>query len=62
MLLQSLLKFSTCVLPQAAAAASLSLMAARDPVVQDSVRYLGGLDLLVALLVAPSARVAEAAR
>jgi hypothetical protein len=47
---------------QAAAAAALSLLAARDPVVQDSTRYLGGLEALVALLTSESSRVAEAAR
>ncbi|KAG2434292.1 hypothetical protein HXX76_008016 [Chlamydomonas incerta] len=47
---------------QAAAAGALSLLAARDIVVQDSVRYLGGIDLLVDLLVTADAYTAEAAR
>ncbi|PNH01380.1 hypothetical protein TSOC_012741, partial [Tetrabaena socialis] len=47
---------------QAAAAGALSLLAARDVVVQDSVRYLGGVDLLVDLLVLGDAYTAEAAR
>ncbi|GBF90854.1 hypothetical protein Rsub_03708 [Raphidocelis subcapitata] len=47
---------------QAAAASALCLMAARDTVVQDSVRYLGGIDLLVDLLAAPRASVARVAR
>ncbi|PNW72513.1 hypothetical protein CHLRE_16g687182v5 [Chlamydomonas reinhardtii] len=47
---------------QAAAAGALSLLAARDIVVQDSVRYLGGVDLLVDLLVTADAYTAEAAR
>ncbi|EFJ40754.1 hypothetical protein VOLCADRAFT_108020 [Volvox carteri f. nagariensis] len=47
---------------QAAAAGALSLLSARDIVVQDSVRYLGGIDLLVDLLVSADAYTAEAAR
>ncbi|KAG2447415.1 hypothetical protein HYH02_007742 [Chlamydomonas schloesseri] len=47
---------------QAAAAGALSLLAARDIVVQDSVRYLGGIDLVVDLLVTADAYTAEAAR
>ncbi|KAG2490283.1 hypothetical protein HYH03_011235 [Edaphochlamys debaryana] len=47
---------------QAAAAGALSLLAARDIVVQDSARYLGGCDLLVDLLVTGDAYTAEAAR
>ncbi|KXZ43813.1 hypothetical protein GPECTOR_80g173 [Gonium pectorale] len=47
---------------QAAAAGALSLLAARDIVVQDSVRYLGGVDLLVDLLVTGDAYTSEAAR
>ncbi|GIL89985.1 hypothetical protein Vretimale_17956 [Volvox reticuliferus] len=47
---------------QAAAAGALSLLAARDIVVQDSVRYLGGVDLLVDLLVSADSYTAEAAR
>jgi len=47
---------------QAAAAAALCLLAARDAVVQDSVRYLGGIDLLVDLLASPRSSVAEVAR
>ncbi|GLC34368.1 hypothetical protein PLESTB_000736600 [Pleodorina starrii] len=47
---------------QAASAGALSLLAARDIVVQDSVRYLGGIDLLVDLLVSGDAYTAEAAR
>ncbi|GFR52021.1 hypothetical protein Agub_g14445 [Astrephomene gubernaculifera] len=47
---------------QAAAAGALSLLAARDIVVQDSVRYLGGIDLLVDLMVTADAYTAEAAR
>jgi len=45
--------------PQTAAAASLSLLASRDIVVQDSIRYLGGIDLLVALLAADDTYLAE---
>lgn len=47
---------------QAAAAGALSLLAARDIVIQDSVRYLGGIDLLVELLVSGDAYTSEAAR
>uniref|UniRef100_A0A7S0UYY4 SAM domain-containing protein n=1 Tax=Polytomella parva TaxID=51329 RepID=A0A7S0UYY4_9CHLO len=47
---------------QAAAASGLSLLSSRDLVVQDSVRYLGGLDLLVDLLVTGDAYTAETAR
>ncbi|KAI8471008.1 MAG: hypothetical protein J3K34DRAFT_520909 [Monoraphidium minutum] len=47
---------------QAAAASALCLLAARDPVVQDSVRYLGGVDHLVGLLASPKDAVAEVAR
>jgi hypothetical protein len=47
---------------QAAAAAALALLAARDSVIQDSLRFLGGIELLVGLLAAPSARVADAAK
>ncbi len=44
---------------QTAAAASLSLLAAQDIVIQDSVRYLGGLDLLVGLLASHDSYLAE---
>ncbi len=47
---------------QAAAAGALCLLAARDAVVQDSVRYLGGVDLLVDLLASERASLAEVAR
>eukprot|EP00879_Flechtneria_rotunda_P012199 GHRR01012740.1.p1 GENE.GHRR01012740.1~~GHRR01012740.1.p1 ORF type:complete len:515 (+),score=197.13 GHRR01012740.1:1110-2654(+) len=47
---------------QVSAAASLALLAARDSVVQDSLRYLGAIPLLVDLLASPSASVTEAAR
>jgi hypothetical protein len=47
---------------QAASAAALSLLAARDPVVSDTLRYLGALPLLVELLNSPHLNVAEAAR
>jgi len=47
---------------QAAAASAVCLLAARDPIIQDSVRYLGGIELLVDLLVAPRASVAKVAR
>ena len=44
---------------QTAAAAALSLLADRDIVVQDSVRYLGGIDLLVELLASQDTYLAE---
>ncbi len=44
---------------QTAAAAALSLVAGRDMVVQDSVRYLGGIDLLVDLLASDDVYLAE---
>jgi hypothetical protein len=47
---------------QAASAAALSLLAARDPVVSDTLRYLGALPLLVELLNSPNLTVTEAAR
>lgn len=47
---------------QASAAASLALLSARDGVVQDSLRYLGGIPLLVGLLTSTQPNVAEAAR
>lgn len=47
---------------QAASAAALSLLAARDPVVSDTLRYLGALPLLVELLNSPHLTVTEAAR
>eukprot|EP00798_Chlamydomonas_sp_ICE-L_P012446 gene12446-15650_t len=47
---------------QAAAAAAISLLAARDMVVQDSVRLLGGVDLLVDLLASDDIYVSEVAR
>jgi hypothetical protein len=47
---------------QAAAAGALCLLAAKDPVVQDSVRYLGGIELLVDMLAAPKTCVAKTAR
>ncbi len=47
---------------QTAAAAALSLLAARDLVVQDSVRYLGGLTHLIDLLASTDAFVSETAR
>ncbi|KAJ9513643.1 hypothetical protein QJQ45_006201 [Haematococcus lacustris] len=47
---------------QTAAAAALSLLAARDVVIQDSVRYLGGIELLVELLASPDTYLAEVAR
>ncbi len=47
---------------QSAAAASLSLLAARDMVVQDSVRYLGGIEHLVDMVASGDAYVAEVAR
>jgi hypothetical protein len=50
------------LLLQASAAASLALLAARDSVVQDSLRYLGGIPLLVNLLTSTQPHVAEAAR
>lgn len=49
-------------LVQAASAAALSLLAARDPVVSDTLRYLGALPLLVELLNSPHLNVTEAAR
>ncbi|GAX82754.1 hypothetical protein CEUSTIGMA_g10180.t1 [Chlamydomonas eustigma] len=45
-----------------AAAASLSQYASLDGVVQDSVRYIGGIDLLVALLASQDANLAKVAR
>ncbi len=47
---------------QTAAAAALSLLASRDMVIQDSVRYLGGIELLVDLLASPDAYLSEVAR
>ncbi len=47
---------------QTAAAAALSLLGARDAVVQDSVRYLGGLAHLVDLLASHDAYLSETAR
>lgn len=47
---------------QAAAAASLALLCARDGIVQDSLRYLGALPLLVAMLNSHELNVAEAGR
>mmetsp|Transcript_27752 Transcript_27752/g.70743 ORF Transcript_27752/g.70743 Transcript_27752/m.70743 type:complete len:579 (-) Transcript_27752:845-2581(-) len=47
---------------QTASAAALSLLAARDMVIQDSVRYLGGIDHLVDLLASRDAYLAEVAR
>mmetsp|Transcript_25551 Transcript_25551/g.55657 ORF Transcript_25551/g.55657 Transcript_25551/m.55657 type:complete len:586 (-) Transcript_25551:158-1915(-) len=47
---------------QTAAAAALSLLAARDVVIQDSVRYLGGIDLLVGLLASEDSYLSEVAR
>jgi hypothetical protein len=47
---------------QAAAAGALCLLGARDPIVSESVRYLGGIDLLVELLAAPKASLAQVAR
>ncbi len=47
---------------QRAAASALALLAAHDPVIQDSVRYLGGIDLLVALLAHGRSSVADVAR
>lgn len=44
---------------QSAAASALSLLAARDVVIQDSVRYLGGVDSLVALLASSDSYLAE---
>lgn len=47
---------------QSATAAALSLLSARDTVIQDSVRYLGGIDNLVALLGSNDSYLAEVAR
>eukprot|EP00775_Hariotina_reticulata_P009012 gene9012-9185_t len=47
---------------QASAAASLALLSARDSVVQDSLRYLGGIQLLVDMLNSTQHNVTEAAR
>lgn len=47
---------------QTASAAALSLLAARDLVVQDSVRYLGGIDHLVNMLSSPDQYLAQVAR
>jgi hypothetical protein len=51
-----------CSLLQASSAAALSLLAARDPVVSDTLRYLGALPLLVDLLNSSHLTVTEAAR
>lgn len=47
---------------QAASAGALSLLSARDIVIQDSVRYLGGIDLLVDMMVTGDTYTAETAR
>uniref|UniRef100_A0A7S3RAC6 SAM domain-containing protein n=1 Tax=Dunaliella tertiolecta TaxID=3047 RepID=A0A7S3RAC6_DUNTE len=47
---------------QTAAAAALSLLASRDMVIQDSVRYLGGIEFLVDLLASPDAYLSEVAK
>lgn len=47
---------------QTAAAAALSLLAARDMVIQDSVRYLGGIEFLVDLLASPDSYLSEVAK
>lgn len=47
---------------QSSACAALSLLAARDAVVQDSCRYLGAVDLLVELVATARPAVAEVAR
>ena len=47
---------------QTAAAAAISLLSARDVSVQDSIRYLGGIDLLVELLADPDVYLNEVAR
>ena len=47
---------------QTAAAAALSLLAARDIVIQDSVRYLGGIEFLVDLMASPDSYLSEVAR
>lgn len=51
----------SCVL-QVAAAAALSLLSAHDPVIQDSIRYLGGIAHLVAMMASPDPAVVEVAR
>jgi len=51
-----------CCYLQASSAAALSLLAARDPVVSDTLRYLGALPLLVDLLNSPHLTVTEGAR
>jgi hypothetical protein len=60
--LARLLKRDCAPSMQAAAAAALSLLAGRDAVVSDTLRYLGVLPLLVDLLNSPHASVTEAAR
>lgn len=47
---------------QASSAAALSLLAVRDAVVSDTLRYLGALPLLVELLNSSHLTVTEAAR
>ncbi|KAG1677479.1 hypothetical protein FOA52_001935 [Chlamydomonas sp. UWO 241] len=47
---------------QAAAGSALSLLSARDAVIQDTVRHLGGIDCLVDLLATGDAYVSEVSR
>lgn len=47
---------------QAAGAAALSLLAARDMVIQDSCRYLGAIDHLVEMMASGDTYTAETAR
>jgi hypothetical protein len=60
--LSRLLRDDCAATMQAASAAALSLLAARDPVVSDTLRYLGALPLLVDLLNSPHLNTTEAAR
>ncbi|GBF91744.1 hypothetical protein Rsub_04048 [Raphidocelis subcapitata] len=46
---------------QAAAAGALAALAAADPIVQDSVRYLGGIESLVEIVASPDDAASEAA-
>jgi hypothetical protein len=60
--LVALLQPGGAPLLQAAAAGALCLVAAHDAVIQDSVRYLGGIDALVELLASDRPALSEVAR
>lgn len=57
-----LLRSDVDVPAQTASAAAISLLSARDVSIQDSIRYLGGIDLLVDLLADPDVYLNEVAR